>query len=338
MTSRQGSVQIQEAIVRGLSRILTIGVALLSPLLTQIVSAEQETTKIKVVATLFPFADWAAKVGGDHVQVITMLKPGASPHTYELTTKDVKRMQGAKLLIFNGSGLDNWAETLAERAANKGLVTLALASHLPLAPMPTVIAEKAKSEKDADHDDHDHHPGEGHDHGSDTHTGCGMWLDPMRAVRMVDLIAEALSRVDPAHAADYQKNARDYWAQLDRLDRLYRTKLDPRKGGLIIFHNDFVYLFRRYGVDVYGIVEPYPGKEPSVDYIKKLTAMVSGKPLRYVLTEPQLSEKPAQVLAKQLGVPLVTVDPIGGVGVPGRDSYISLMTYNLHQLTDQGKK
>jgi zinc transport system substrate-binding protein len=308
---------MRQFVVRCLLGLLPAGWALPAP------AAEPapKPHKIKIIATLFPFADWAAKVGGDHVEVVALLKPGSSPHTYELTTKDVKAIQNASLLVYNGSGLDDWAGKLVETSARKGLVKLDLARHLPPAPMPVVLEAEGAG---------------GHDH-DDSQTGCGMWLDPMRAVRMIDLIAETLGRIDPIHRVDYQKNARDYWSQLDRLDRLYRAKLDPRKGGVVCFHADFIYLFRRYGVEVYGIVEPYPGKEPSLDYLRKLTAMVSGKPLLYVATEPQLSEKPAQVLAKQLGVPLISTDPIGGTGIPGRDSFISLMTYNLNQLV-KGQK
>lgn len=313
-----------------MKRLIVIGVlaafAAVSALPHPALSAPAEPSKIKIVATLFPYADWAAKVGGRHVEVITLLKPGASPHTYELTTKDVKAIQNASLLIYNGSGLDDWAGKLVETSAHKGLTKLDLARHLPLAPMPAVV--EAGADDHHDHDGHHHH----RDH-DDAATGCGMWLDPMRAVRMVDLITEALIKIDPQHRSDYQANNKAYFAQLDRLDRLYRQKLDPQKGGVVSFHADFIYLFRRYGVPVYGIVEPYPGKEPSLEYIRKLTALVSGKPLLYVTIEPQLPEKPAQVLADQLKVPLVTTDPIGGAGVPGRDSYISLMTYNLNQLT-----
>jgi len=288
---------------------------------------EEKPSKVKVVATLFPFSDWAAKIGGDRVEVITLLKPGTSPHTYELTTKDIKDIQNAKLLIYNGSGLDNWVLKNIEKTSDSGLIKLPLAQNLPLAPMPAVV-EGEDHEEGAPHHDHGHH----HD---DSQTGCGMWLDPMRAVRMIDLITQSLVEIDPQNEEYYRNNAKNYWGQLDRLDRLYRSKLEPKKGGVICFHADFVYLFRRYGVEVYGIVEPYPGKEPSVDYMKKLTDLVSGKPLQFVLTEPQLSSKPAQVLADQLKVRVVNVDPMGGQNVPNRDSYISLMTYNLYQLTDQ---
>ncbi|MFA5866033.1 MAG: metal ABC transporter substrate-binding protein [Phycisphaerae bacterium] len=297
------------------------GVLLVGLICPAFVCGEEKPPKIKVVATLFPFADWAGQIGGEYVEVISLLKPGASPHTYELTTKDVKAIRDAKLLIVNGSGLDDWVGKLVERSANKGIVKLAMSGHLPLAPMPMMVTEESGKGK--------------HQEDDDAKTGCGMWLDPMRAVRMVDLIAEALCQVDPEHKAYYQEQAKRYWGQLDRLDRMYRSKLGGLKGGVIAFHADLIYLFRRYGIEVYGVVEPYPGKEPSVDYIRKLTNLVSGKPLLFVLTEAQLSEKPAQVLANQLKVRAVMIDPIGGTGLPGRDSYISLMTYNLNKMVSR---
>jgi zinc transport system substrate-binding protein len=289
---------------------------------------KKEEPKIQVVTTLFPFADWVDQIGGDRVQVICLLPPGASPHTYELTTNDVKVLQRARVLVYNGSGLDDWVGKLVEKSANKNLVKLALAEHLPMAPMPAMIEDEHEEHGRVDHDDADHHEHH-HDH---TIANCGMWLDPMRVVRMVDLIAQTLSHIDPEHRGYYEERAMRYWGQLDRLDREYSSTLKNVRGGVICLHDDLIYLFRRYNVDIYGIVEPYPGKEPSVEYIRKLTDQVAGKKLLCVISEPQLSLKPAKVLSDQLAVPLVMVDPIGGVGVKEHDSYIALMTSNLREL------
>ena len=310
-------------------RTVWLGALVLGWSAVQPVSAEPATKKIKVVATLFPFADFATQVGGKYVEVTTLLPPGASPHTYELTTRDLKAIHEADLVILNGMGLDDWVIKSAQASAKEGLRRLALSEHLPLVPIPTLI------EADIEHDEHAESADAHHDH---TKSGCGMWLDPMRAVRMVDLVTQTFGEIDPAHKNDFQQQARNYWAQLDRLDRLYRTKLQGFRGGVILLHDDIIYLLRRYGIEVYGIVEPYPGKEPSLDYLRKLTQLVSGKPLAGVITEPQLSEKPAQVLAGQLKAPLLSLDPIGGAGAKGRDSYISLMTYNLEQLVKVNKR
>lgn len=299
--------------------------------------AQETKPKIRIVTTIFPFADWAKNIGGDKVDVVCLLPPGASPHTYELTTKDVKVIQQADILIYNGLEVDEWVSKFVEKSARKGLIKLALAEQLPVAPMPKLIEEEEADgheghEADADHhDDVDNEADHHHHHHS--FAGCGMWLDPMRAVRMVDLIAGAIIQVDPVNKDYYQDCAKHYFAQLDRLDREYRRKLTGMKGGVVCMHDAMIYVFRRYNVEVYGILEPYPGKEPSVEYLRKLTQAIAGRPLRCVISEPQLSPKPANVLAEQLKAPVLVLDPIGGIGISGRDSYIGLMTYNLKQLT-----
>jgi zinc transport system substrate-binding protein len=306
-------------------QLFILSAVMLLTLLPATTFGASEEAKIKVVATIFPFADWTAAVGGDRVDVVCMLPPGASQHTYELTTRDVKLLQQARVLVYNGSGLDDWAGKLVEKSANKNLIHVALAESLPLAPMPVMISEEHEEHATEDADHHEHE----HDH---TIANCGMWLDPMRAVRMIDLIVQTLSQVDPDHRDYFQERAKRYWGQLDRLDREYHKTLQNVKGGVICLHDDMIYLFRRYNVEIYGIVEPYPGKEPSLEYMRKLTDSVAGRNLLCVINEPQLSPKPAQVLAEQLKVPMITLDPIGGKGVEGRDSYIALMTYNLRQL------
>jgi zinc transport system substrate-binding protein len=323
-----------------------IGIAMVMGLLVTSgdLSAKEAKPKIRIVTTIFPFADWARQVGGEKVDVVCLLPPGASPHTYELTTKDVKAIQQADFLIYNGLEVDDWVGRIVEKSARKGLIKLALAEELPVAPMPKLIEEEeaegheGHDEHEAD-EDHDAHHAEGHEEAEHHHhhhhsvAGCGMWLDPMRAVRMVDLIAGTLGQLDPENRDYYQDNAKRYFAQLDRLDREYRQKLSGSKGGVVCMHDDMIYVFRRYNVDVYGIVEPYPGKEPSVEYLKKLMEAVAGRTLWCVISEPQLSPKPAKVLAEQLKSPMVVLDPIGGEGVANCDSYIGLMTYNLKQLT-----
>jgi len=308
---------------RGL--IIAVLAAVIVPMIVFAAGNEKKTEpsvkKIKVVTTLFPFADWARFVGGPYVEVTCLLPPGASPHTYELAPRDAKAMKEAQLVISNGEGLDDWVQRLVETSANQDLKKLVLADHFPPVAVPKLI-------EDEHHEDQAEH--QGHHHGNIA--GCGMWLDPMRAVQMVNLIAQYLSQIDPDHAAHFYAQADRYWSLLDRLDQVYRQRLSTVKGGFIAFHEAFVYPFHRYGVQLYGVVEPYPGKEPSVDYIRKLTERVSGKPVRGVLTEPQLSDKPAAVLAEQLKVPLIRVDPNGGEGLPGRGSYIELMMYNLDQL------
>lgn len=328
MRNSRGQIRQVDRSVRAL-HVFILSTVMAMMFLPAITLGASEEAKIKVVATLFPFADWTAAVGGDRVEVVCLLPPGASPHTYELTTRDVKLLQQARVLVYNGSGLDDWASKLVEKSANKNLIHVALAESLPMAPMPVMISEEHEEQDEHAHEEADHHEHE-HEH---TIANCGMWLDPMRAVRMIDLVVQTLVQIDPDHRDYYQERAKRYWGQLDRLDREYRRTFQNVKGGVICLHDDMIYLFRRYNIEIYGIVEPYPGKEPSLEYMRKLTESVAGRNLLCVINEPQLSPKPAQVLAEQLKVPMITLDPIGGKGVEGRDSYIALMTYNLRQLT-----
>jgi zinc transport system substrate-binding protein len=303
------------------SQVFALSAVMALFLFSAVTYAGMADSKLQIAATIFPFADWAKQIGGDKVEVICLLPPGATPHTYELTIKDIKALSKVNILIYNGMGLDDWVSKSVETSSNKGLIILSLADKLPLAPMPDVL-------RSFEDEDHDH----GHEHAHQKAV-CGMWLDPMRAVFMVNLITDAIVQADPDNKLYYRERAKRYWGQLDRIDRQYRRELLAKDGGVICFHDAFVYLFRRYNIDVYGIVEPYPGKEPSVEYLRRLSSRVAKRPLRYVLSEPQLSGKPAQVLAEHLGVGSVSVDPFGGEGVKGRDSYISMMSYNLNQLT-----
>src|SRR5512140_3951769 len=86
---------------------------------------------VRVVATIFPIADLVRQIGGDAVDVITLLPPGASPHTFEPTPAQMREVAGARLFVRVGAGLDTWTEKLLA-ARSPGLTVLTLTDGVPL--------------------------------------------------------------------------------------------------------------------------------------------------------------------------------------------------------------
>ena len=217
------------------------------------------------------------------------------------TPDQAKLVGDANLLIENGAGLELWADDLVRSSGNKDL-TVAVASDgvtfLQAGKPVPVAGSSADSHDAADVDPH-------------------VWLDPKNAIIMVKNIQAALAKLDPAHAADFRQRADAYIAKLDPARRRVaaQTKDLPRKD-FVSFHSAFQYYARAYGLRQVAVLEEFPGKEPSPQYLAGIVDLIKKLGVTAVFAEPQFSSRPAEALAKEVGVQVHTVDPEGAALTP----------------------
>jgi zinc transport system substrate-binding protein len=148
------------------------------------------------------------------------------------------------------------------------------------------------------------------------------------------LVAE-LSRIDPHGAALYQANAAAFSKQLDALDGELATTLSPIKGqATLLFHPSFAYLFKRYGIVLAGVIEKFPGKEPSPKYLQGLIGQIKAQHIRAIFTETLLPKQPAVVIAEGTGVPVLELDPACGDSGHVYTDYRDWLLYNARILRD----
>lgn len=295
--------------------------------------------KIQVVATIPPLADWARRVGGDHVEATVLLPPGTSPHVFEPSASDMKRVAGAEVFLSVGLNMDDWAARLARAAGPRQKVVAvgdALAERKVLPPVDDVLSATETIEGGADDDshaghdhDHDHH-GHDHDHGP---VNPHFWLDPMLARESLQEIRDALAAVAPQHADEFTANARQYALELEDLDRELSATLEPVRGrGFVSFHNAFPYLAHRYGLTIVAVIEESPGKTPSERYVRRVADRLRALGIRTVFSEPQLNPRVAQILAAEVGAEVDVLDPYGSTVDEDRDTYQELMRFNAARL------
>src|SRR5579862_2233781 len=162
--------------------------------------------RVRVVATIFPIADLVHQIGNDAVEVVTLLPPGASPHTFEPTPAQMRQVAEAQVFVRVGAGLDTWTEKLLA-ARSPGLTVLTLSDGVPLLPLAATHAE-----------------GSGSDHGGDPH----IWLDPL-LVRdhLVPAIQGALAATAPQQRQVFDSGAVGLRDALTRLDADIRATLGP---------------------------------------------------------------------------------------------------------------
>jgi len=271
------------------------------------------THKLTVAATFYPLAHFAEQVGGEHVQVINMTPNGIEPHDYEPTPQDLAELEEVDLFLYNGAGLDPWAETIAPNLAAKGITTLRATERIDLL------------------EGHDEHEEEEQHEATDPHA----WLDPTYALYIVGQIRDELVAIDPENAATYNGNAATYVSTLQLLEKHYREDLaDCTLREIIVSHDAYRYMATRYDFATHAIAGLSPDEEPSAQRIAELADLAKEKGIDTIFFEELVSPDLAQTIADEVGAQTNVLHTIEGL-TPGQSAgatYMSLMYENLESL------
>ena len=286
-------------------------------------SGTEKGTEQRVVYTsVYPIYDFTKKIGGDKIRVELLIPPGTEPHSWEPSAKDMAKIEESDLFLYNGLGLDSWAERITKSLSNGNTNVLAVAEIDNIKPM--VFKEEEK----------DHQDQEEHDHGSyDPH----VWLDPTNAGKMAEAIKEQLVKIDPQNEKYYEENFTIFQKQLKELDEKYQQALSQvEKRDFIVNHAAFGYLANRYGLNQIAITGLSPQAEPSPAKLKELTVLIEKHDISIIFMENLSSPKLTNVLAKETGAKVDLLHPIDGLTQEEMDQgkeYLSLMEQNLKALT-----
>lgn len=287
-------------------------------ILTALMGLPAQGASVKVAATIFPLADITRQIGGNRVEIVTLLPAGASEHSFEPTASKMRQVSGSQLLVRIGAGMDSWAEKLLAAGKSKPATVTATEGVKLLR-----VAEQELLQGDHDHD---------HGNGDDPH----VWLDPL-IVRdsLVPKLVAMLSRLSPADAPYFKANAERFKKELTTFDSEARATVAalPRKE-FIAMHSAWGYLAKRYGLRQIAAIEPFPGKEPSARYIAAVVTLARKQRVKTIFAEPQLPVKTAQVIAGEIGGAVLILDPVGGENVQGRNGYLPLMRANLSTIRE----
>jgi len=234
-----------------------------------------QVPKIKVVVSILPLSEFVEKVGGNKVEVSVMVPPGASPHTYEVTPKQMKELSKARLFVKVGSLIEfelSWIDKII--AINKNMLVIDSSQGIPLM-------------------------------GKNPH----IWLSPKNAEIQVHNICEGLIKIDPANKEYYIQNKDAYLVKLNKLDRDIKDsllKVKDRK--FMVFHPAWSYFARDYNLKQISIEKE--GKEPNAKGIIALIKQAKANNIKIIFVSPQFSVKSAEVIANEIGGRVAFIDPL----------------------------
>jgi zinc/manganese transport system substrate-binding protein len=293
--------------------------------------------RLTVVATTTQLADFARNVGGDRVEVTSLLKPNVDAHDFEPSPADIDALARADVLLINGVGLEEWIDGAVEASGFRGQRVDTSTGIKLLAGGDEHTEEEGHAEEEpAAKEEH-----AGEEGGNNPH----IWQSPVNAKVMVTNIQRAFATADAEGAATYQANHDRYVAQLDQLDAEVAAQIGALANKkLVTNHDAFAYYVDRYGLEFVGSIIPSfdTSAELSAREVNDLVAKIKETGVKAVFSETSLPPETAQTVASEAGVKVVTGegalygDSLGPEGSDGA-TYIDSIRHNTRTLVDNLK-
>jgi manganese/zinc/iron transport system substrate-binding protein len=273
---------------------------------------------LNVVATTGMVADAAARIGGDRVRVVGLMGPGVDPHLYKASEGDVRRLQEADLVLYNGLHLE----------AKMGEVLGRLGATRPARAVASAVAPADLQATPGYADAHDPH----------------IWFDVRLWRDAVAAVGEALAAADPQGAADYRRRLGDYQAELDSLDAWVRRRVATVPASsrvLATAHDAFGYFGRAYGLEVRGLQGTSTATEAGTRDVQDLAAFLAERRVPAVFVESSVPPRAVEALQAavrarghdvRIGGSLYS-DALGDPGGPAA-TYIGMVRANVTTIVE----
>lgn len=231
-------------------------------------SNSEETKKLSIVTTIFPAYDWVKQVVGDNknVEISFLIDKGVDLHSYQASAADIAKITDSDLFVYVGGESDDWAEDIIKE--NPNLKYINMVDSIGEAALAEELVEGMQDEEEHDNESEEHANEEGEEE-IDEH----VWLSIKNAETIVSAIEAKLAEIDPDNKAEYEKNANDYLAKLDELDKEYKDTLSSIQNKTIIVGDRFPfrYLVNEYGIKYYAAFTGCDaGSEASFETVKFL--------------------------------------------------------------------
>jgi len=254
------------------------------------------------------------QVGGERIDSTLLLPPGASPHNFEPSPKNVEDLDKTNLFLFAGAGMDFWANDLVMDNINQSrsdYVAIDISQVVELRPFNDIQSGEEDASPSASDSVDPHY-----------------WLSPDNAALIANEIAGQLSMIDPLNIEYYRQNAENFIDDLEMKTSEWQEKISSLENKqLLVFHDAWFYFAEYFNLDIIGAFEPIAGKSPGPKYLQSILDKIDQNEVKTVFIEPQLDPEIATAMVQGKVQDFETLDPLGGLDE--RDSYIKLIDYNV---------
>lgn len=266
-----------------------------------------DTNTIKITATFYPLYVSLLNItdGVEGIELSLLAPPDTGClHDYQLTTKDMKKIENSNILVANGAGMEDFIEKILETKKDS-----------------LIIASEGFELTD-----------------SNSH----VWVSPEGAIHQTQRIVEGLSHLDPSNATKYVMNGNAYLLKLQNLRNHMHSILDEYSGKKIVtFHEAFPYFASEFNLEIASVIEREPGEAPGPkelkEQISEINSIISDGNKIALFAEPQYSSSAAEIIAKETGLKVYELDPCVTGNLKSeyiKDSYITAMKKNAEVLKE----
>ncbi|MBM7587037.1 zinc transport system substrate-binding protein [Bacillus pakistanensis] len=334
-------------------------------------SKNNENEKLTIYTTLYPLKDFAEKIGGNKVEVKTLIPAGGDAHTFEPTTKDLIAVAEADAFIYNGLGMEPYAEKIKKAVdsektlmleASKGIDVISGAhehthneeSHSEAQhnhdDKSTHSEEEHSHEESSTHSEEDHnHDEKGthsekehsheeehdhhHDHGdNDPH----VWLDPYKSITLAENIKNALIELSPDDKKTFNKNFEELNTNLEKLDHEFHKLVEGKENPeIVVSHAAYGYWEQSFGIQQIPVTGLSPTDEPSQKELQEIIEIAKEHKIKYILFEQNVTPKVAEVIRKEINADplrLHNLSVLTEEDIKNEEDYFSLMRQNIETL------
>lgn len=305
--------------------------------------------KLQIVATLFPYYDFARAIVGDRADVTLLLSPGREAHSFEPTPLDAVTISESDVFLYNGGEGEYWVDSMLGAAGENIAVVARMMDYVDALDEEYVEGMQGADGHDHDHehgshDDHDDHDDHDHDHEEDEHDSDEVeydehiWTSPKNAVVLCRAVCDAICRADAENAAFYRANCENYCAQLEDLDARFAALCESAPRRLLIFADRFpmLYFCREFGLDYRAAFHGCSGDtEPSLATLKFLIDKVEDENIPVVYTIDFGTKKVAAVVSECTGAAIETLysmQTVSRADFDAGETYLTLMERNFEAL------
>jgi len=284
---------------------------------------KNSSEKISVSASFYVMYDFSSKIGGDKASVENLLPYGTDPHTWEPSPKDIVSIQNARMLVYNGAGMEKWIEKVLKSIDVKNIIVVETSKNVKLLEIKfDEIGSVESSDGQQSNQAHVYDP--------------HVWLDPSRAKLQIREIADAYIKIDPGNSDYYEKNYEYYAMELDKLDSEYKEAVSKFKTkDIVVSHAAFGYLCDAYGLRQIAISGLDEEAEPTALRMVEISEYIKANGITTVFFDKFANPKVIESIANSTGVKIAELNPIASLSLEeieaGKD-YFTTMRDNLETL------
>lgn len=288
-----------------MKRILSLGLALMLLIMSAGCTAQNRTAptstkKPLVFATFYPMYFLTERIGGDKVQIETLIPPGVEPHDWEPSPKTLASLSQASLLVANGLDMEPWLADLSQVAPDTKVLK---------------VSERLSTLENGD---------------------PHVWLDPLMTQKMARKVTEALVDIDAANKSYYETNLQKLNQDLAELDQAYVKGLaQVQSRNLVVSHEAFGYLAARYNLNQVALRGLDPDAEPTPAKMAELVDYCKDNHIKYIFYEELINPKVSEILAKEVGAKTLSLNPLESLSstqAQQQQDYLTVMRENLAHL------